>query len=160
MNIFLNEHRKLILQLLDAKVEFILVGGYAVIYHGYGRTTGDMDIWLKPDNENKMMLIQALAAAGIIQEDLDQLNQMDFSKPIAFHLDEPPKRIDFLTHLSGLNYDEANKMKVFLSVEGKQVPVLHLDHLIINKLASNRAKDKADIEELQKIMQLKKKDKR
>ncbi len=158
MNIFLDEHKKLILQLLGAKVEFILVGGYAVIYHGYGRTTGDMDIWIKPDNENKIILSTVLAINGIIQQDLDELIKMDFTRPLAFHLDEAPRRVDFLTHLSGLNYDEANKMKVFLSIEGKQVPVLHLDHLIINKLSSNRIKDKADVEELQKIMQLKKKE--
>lgn len=160
MNIFLNEHKQLILELLDAKVEFILVGGYAVIYHGYGRTTGDMDIWLKPDNENKMMLIPVLATNGIIQDDLNQLIKMDFTNPLAFHLDEPPRRVDFLTHLSGLSYEEANKTKVILSVEEKQVPVLHFDHLIINKLASNRTKDRADVEELQKIVQLKKKEKR
>lgn len=75
---------------------------------------------------------------------------------IAFHIGEPPDRIDFLTRLAGLQYPEADKKKVFLSLGSYQAPVLHLDHLIINKLTSGRAKNKADVEELQKIMKLKK----
>ena len=155
MNVLLDEHRLLAIQLLKAGVEFILVGGYAVIYHGYGRTTGDMDIWLKPENENKKKLISALASYGILQEDLEELQKRDFTQTLAFHIDEPPKRIDFLTSLSGLTYDEADKIKVFFSIEEHLIPVLHLNHLLTNKLSSGRAKDKADVEELQKIMQLK-----
>jgi hypothetical protein len=56
----LDEHKAILLQLLKYKVDFMLIGGYAVIYHGYGRTTGDMDIWLKPDNENRDKLIPVL----------------------------------------------------------------------------------------------------
>ncbi len=53
MNIVLDEHKAVLIHLLQSKIDFILIGGYAVIYHGYGRTTGDMDIWLKPANENR-----------------------------------------------------------------------------------------------------------
>jgi len=74
---------------------------------------------------------------------------------IAFHIGEPPIRVDFLTRLAGLQYEDADKKKVFFSLDNYKVPVLHLDHLIINKLTSGRAKDKADVEELQKIMRLK-----
>lgn len=64
MNIFLQQHQTFLFGLIDSNVEFILVGGYAVIYHGYGRTTGDMDLWLKPDNNNKLRLIDTLRAYG------------------------------------------------------------------------------------------------
>lgn len=156
MNILIEEHKALIVQLLEAKIDFILIGGYAVIYHGYGRTTGDMDIWLRPANENRAKLIPLLEAQGIIQDDIERLRKTDFTQMIAFHIDEPPYRVDFLTGMVGLKYDEADKKKVFFSLGQYQVPVLHLDHLIVNKLISGRAKDKADVEELQKIMQLKK----
>ena len=156
MNILIEEHKALLVQLLNAKIDFILIGGYAVISHGYGRTTGDMDIWLKPDNENKDKLMPLLKTLGIIPEDLERLKKTDFTTTIAFHIDEAPRRIDFLTRLSGIKYEEADKRKVFLLLGSHQVPVLHLDHLIINKLTSGRAKDKSDVEELQKILRLKK----
>ena len=54
MNILLDEHKATLINLLKSKIDFILIGGYAEIYHGYGRTTGDMDVWLKPDNENRI----------------------------------------------------------------------------------------------------------
>jgi hypothetical protein len=157
MNIFVDEHRAIILQLLKANVDFMLVGGYAVIYHGYGRTTGDIDIWLNPNNENRDRLIPIIATMGIMSEDIEKLKKTDFKEMVAFHIGEQPERIDFITRLSGLQYNEANKNKVFLALEGYQVPVIHLDDLVLTKLVSNRAKDKADVEELQKIMQLKKK---
>jgi hypothetical protein len=94
---------------MRADVDFILVGGYAVIFHGYSRTTGDLDIWLKPDNFNKEKLKAVLSAQGILHEDIERLTDVDFSKPIAFHIGEPPFRMDFLTYLSGLKYDEAEQ---------------------------------------------------
>ena len=157
MNILLDEHKAILIQLLKSNVDFILIGGYAVIYHGYGRTTGDMDIWLKPDNENRDKLIPVLRSLGILDEDIEQISTMDFTTVLAFHIDEPPKRVDFLTKIVGLTFREANEKKVFLPLGELQVPVLHIDDLIVNKLISGRAKDNADVEELQKIMRLKKK---
>ena len=157
MNILLDEHKAILIQLLHAKVEFILIGGYAVIYHGYGRTTGDMDIWLKPDNRNRDKLITVLETQGILPEDLDKIRKTDFTNIIAFHIDEPPRRIDFLTKVVGLTFHEAESRKVLLPLGDLTVPILHLDDLIVNKLLSGRTKDKADVEELQKIMRLKKK---
>lgn len=82
---------------------------------------------------------------------------MDFTKVLAFHIGEPPRRIDFLTKIMGLTFQEADERKMFLPLGDFQVPVLHIDDLIVNKLISGRAKDKADVEELQNIMRLKKK---
>jgi hypothetical protein len=156
MNILLDEHKTILLQLLNAKVEFILIGGYAVIYHGYGRTTGDMDIWLKPDNDNRDKLLPVLRSLGIVEEDIEQIKTMDFTNVLAFHIDEPPRRVDFLTKTVGLTFQEADTKKMFLPLGEFQVPVLHIDDLIVNKLISGRTKDKADVEELQKIIRLKK----
>lgn len=156
MNILLDEHKTILIQLLHAKVEFILIGGYAVIYHGYGRTTGDMDIWLKPDNENRDKLITVMEMQGILKEDLDKIRNTDFTQTLAFHIDEPPRRVDFLTKIVGVTFQEADARKRLLPLGNLSVPVLHLEDLIVNKLLSGRAKDKADVEELQKIMRLKK----
>ena len=155
MNILLDDHKAIIIQLLKAHIDFILIGGYAVIYHGYGRTTGDMDIWLRPDNANRDKLIPVLENLGIEAEDIDQIRKTDFSQTIAFHIDEPPRRVDFLTKIVGLTFQEAASRQVLLPLGDFEVPILHLDDLIVNKLISGRAKDKADVEELQKIMRLK-----
>jgi predicted nucleotidyltransferase len=156
MNIFLSQHEQFFKCLLDEKVEFIVVGGYAVIFHGYGRTTGDMDLWLRPTNDNKSKFINALRFYHIMEEDLNELQGADFTVPLSFHIGESPNRIDFLTQLSGLNYDEASKHNDYLDLKTYKIPFLRYEDLIVNKLYSNRAKDKADVEELQKIMKLKK----
>jgi hypothetical protein len=156
MNILLDDHKKILIQLLEVNVEFILIGGYAVIYHGYSRTTGDMDIWLKPTNENRDKLITVLETQGILKEDIDHIRYTDFTQTLAFHIDEPPRRVDFLTKMVGLTFQEADARKKLLPLGNMFVPVLHIDDLIVNKLLSGRAKDKADVEELQKIMRLKK----
>jgi len=158
MNIFFEEHKRLIKQLLDGGVAFILVGGYAVVYHGYGRTTGDMDIWLKPDNSNKEKLVDVLKKNLFVEEDLKQLINTDFTQSIAFHFGEPPKRVDFITSIQGLSYVEADLKKVFLSMDNYQVPILHIHDLIVNKMTTGRLKDQADVDELQKIMRSRNKD--
>jgi predicted nucleotidyltransferase len=76
MDIFLEEHKQLLSVLSDHNVQFILIGGYAVIYYGYQRTTGDMDIWLQLGSENKNKLLEALHDFGIEEYDLQQLRQM------------------------------------------------------------------------------------
>lgn len=150
-------HQKFLFAMLDAEVEFLLIGGYAVIYHGYVRTTGDMDVWLKPDNENKKKLLAAFEQLEINPDDLKRLNEtFDFTNIVAFHFGIPPERIDFLTKVQGVDFSKAYERKVFINVKDHQVPVLDLDDLIISKILSDRIQDKADVDELQKINQLKK----
>lgn len=151
MNILLEEYKKFLLLLLKHKVEFILVGGYAVIYHGYARTTGDMDIWLKPNNTNRNKLINALNEYGIIKEDTEILKNIDFNTTQVFHIGKEPTKIDFLTKIQGVSYAEADKEKIYFPLENKKIPIIQYHHLIISKNLSGRTKDKADVEELQKI---------
>ncbi len=157
MNIFLDKHQAFLIDLINDEVSFILVGGYAVIYHGYVRATGDMDIWLKPDNENKEKLLSVLEKHGFSKESIKQVRKLDFKEMVAFHFGYPPEKIDFLTKLAGINFEESHSHSETLKLKGFNIPVLQLNDLIINKLLSGRAKDKADIEELQKIQKLKKK---
>ena len=151
MNFLFPSHKALLIELIKAKIDFILVGGYAVIFHGYLRTTGDMDLWLKPDNSSRDKLLPLLKKTGIVEADLSVFKDLDFNKMIAFHLGQSPERIDFLTKLSGLNFDDAYKYSSILPLGEYEVHVLKLTDLILNKLSSNRMKDKADVEELQKI---------
>ena len=157
MNILLEEHQEFIFKLLDAGVEFILIGGYAVIFHGYGRTTGDMDLWMKPDNENKKKLIAVLQTENIDEQDLKTVSAFDFTGINVFHIGDAPFRIDFLTRVPGLKYQDADVHKEFFILENKKIPVLHLNDLLINKMLSGRPKDIADVDELKKIQQLKNK---
>lgn len=151
MNILIDEHKKLVEELLDNHVEFILVGGLAVIFYGYSRTTGDLDVWLKPTADNQKKLIEVLRKEKIFDEDITYLNSLDFTKHLVFHIGEEPSKIDFLTYISGVKYEEADSLKNYF-VSGKyNIPIIHLNHLIISKLTSGRLKDKADVEELQKI---------
>ncbi len=158
MQILLKEHRSFVSRLIEAKVEFILIGGYAVIFHGYPRSTDDLDVWLKPDNDNKEKLIAQLQKEDILSEDVLSVSKLDFTKHQAFHFGEPPERIDFLTMVSGLNFEQAQKEQAYFQIEEHSVPVLQLQHLIISKMHTDRMQDKADIEELQKISDLKKKE--
>jgi predicted nucleotidyltransferase len=157
MNILFEPHKEILRKLIQFNVEFILIGGYAVNFHGYNRATADMDIWLSPDNQNKLKFLNFLKAEGFEQESLDHITNTDFTKHAAFHIGEKPLQVDFLTIISGLDFSEAESKKQWLAFGDTNVPVLHLDHLILSKISSGRTKDKLDVEELQKIMRLKKK---
>lgn len=156
MIIFLEEHKQILRKLIDSNVDFILVGGYAVNYHGYNRPTGDMDILLRPDNENKKKLLSMLSNEGFTEKSLKNVADLDFTKPAVFHIGSPPKRIDFLTRISRINFDEAWDAKQILPMENYKIGVIHLHHLILTKMGTGRDRDKGDVTELQKIEELKK----
>jgi len=156
MNIFFDEHRKLIADLLAEGVEFILVGGYAVNYHGYNRTTGDMDIWLKPDNNNKIKVLKALEKNNIDHEDLLVIKELDFTEALVFSAWESPYKVDFLTKVSGVTYVDADKEKVIARIEGLSMPIININHLVLSKISTGRTQDKNDIEKLQQVRQKRK----
>jgi hypothetical protein len=157
INLFTEEHQQLLSALIKNKVDFMLVGGYAVIHYGYDRNTGDMDIWLKTGNENRDKLIAALKDFGVIDEHLERLKKMDFTNPIpVFYFGKEPRKIDFITMISNIKFEEAIQQVNYINLENLQVPVIHYNHLIFSKLTSSRLKDKADIEELQRVNKYKK----
>lgn len=157
MNIFIENHQKLLAALVLKKVNFLLVGGYAVVYHGYKRTTGDMDLWIEPDNDNKLKLLEVLTDFDFDREGIKHLEKLDFTKHVAFHFWEEPERVDCLTFISKINFKEAFEQKILAPIENVLVPIIHYNHLILSKIMSDRLKDKADVEELQKINNLKNK---
>ncbi|MBK7603818.1 MAG: nucleotidyltransferase [Saprospiraceae bacterium] len=151
MNLFIDKHIEIIKQLLSSDVDFIIIGGYSVIFHGYKRTTGDLDIWLKPDNLNRDKFIHILRNNNFEDGQIDALSELDFSNHLLISMGEEPEKIDFITIINSVSFEEANSMKIFAEFEGLKIPFLHLNHLILSKMNTGRSKDKTDIEELQRI---------
>lgn len=148
---------KIIKQLIESKVDFLLIGGYAVNYYGYGRATGDIDFWLRPDNENKNLLLDAFRLLNMNNTDINEINKLDFTTPQVFFIGQPPLRIDFLTKVNIVNFDEAWAKRKYFPLENYQVPIVDYEHLLLTKFSTGRTRDKQDLEELQKINQFKNK---
>jgi predicted nucleotidyltransferase len=158
MNIFDDYTHKLLSEFNKKEVEYMVVGGYAVNFHGYRRTTGDIDLWIKPDNTlNKVSILYCLRNLEVEEGILNQLNDLDFSKPIVFIDGEEPFKIDFMTFVSGVNFSEAWQQRDIAILDGISIPFIHLNHLVLSKITTGRPQDKIDIEQLQKIQKLKNK---
>jgi len=151
MNFTHPAHLEMLIALVDNQVDFLVVGGYAVIYHGYTRATGDMDIWLRPTNENKLKLIEVFKKFDFDPEGINTIAEKDFREVVIFHIGKEPERIDFLSKVQGLNFEDAFKQRQSLMVKDHEVSFLHLDDLIASKLLANRLKDQADVEQLMKV---------
>jgi hypothetical protein len=131
-----------------AGAEFLIVGAYALAAHGYPRATGDLDIWVRPTKANADRVWGALTAFGA---PLHELTRDDLQTPgIVFQIGVVPCRIDLLTAISGVSFEEAWNRRVLLEVAGTTAPFLSLDDLLRNKRATGRTKDLADAEELEK----------
>jgi len=145
----LNEDYKEMLQLLlEEQVDFMIVGAYALGAHGYPRATGDIDIWVKPNNINSKKLYKALARFGA---PLGQIQIDEFStEGIIFQIGVIPRRIDIITKIDGVTYEEANEDKIIVEIEDLKIPVISLEKFIRNKMATGREKDELDIKTLTK----------
>jgi hypothetical protein len=128
--------------------EFLIVGAYALAAHGYPRATGDLDIWVRPTKANADRVWAALTAFGA---PLHELTRDDLQSPgIVFQIGVVPCRIDLLTTISGVSFEEAWNRRILLEITGTKAPFLSLDDLVRNKRATGRTKDLADAEELEK----------
>ena len=128
-------------------VEFLLVGSYAVAAHGRARATEDIDIWVRPTVSNSQNVMNALLRFGAPTE---SLSAKDFQgNDLVFQMGIPPWRIDILTSIDGVTFEEAWADRQEWTVEGLVVPVLGRRHLIANKKAVGRAKDLADVATLE-----------
>jgi len=147
----LNEDYKEMLQiLLDQKVEFIVVGAYALAAHGYPRATGDIDIWIKPEEKNSKKVYKALARFGA---PLNEISEDEFSQPgLIFQIGVVPRRIDIITRIDAVEFEEADSDKIFVDIDDLKIPILSIDKLIKNKMATGREKDLLDAKLLKKRM--------
>ena len=130
-----------------AGAEFLIVGAHALAAHGRPRATGDLDLWIRATPENARRVWQALSAFGA---PLDELRLEDLSTAdVVFQIGVVPARIDILTSLTGLDFDQAWQRRQTLEVDGLTVAVLSREDLIRNKTALDRPRDRADIEDLE-----------
>lgn len=153
MNALTPAHKKFLLDILSSEVLFLLVGGYAVNYHGYPRYTQDLDIWLKPDNDNKKHFISFLKQQKFDSAGINKVVELNFTEAQSFHIGENETRIDFMTSISGVRFEEAFQGHDKLVLEDQEIPVIQFQDLVVNKMISGRPQDKADVDMLQKIQQ-------
>lgn len=149
--IFFQDFLEFIKALNDREVAYLLVGGYAVILHGYPRTTGDLDIWVQPTEENYQKLAAAFQDFGMPVFDMTLENFLDDSKFDVFTFGTPPVSIDIMTRVKGLEFEEAFLEADTLKLEADlSVHLISFDDLLKAKRASGRAKDFNDIRHLTK----------
>jgi hypothetical protein len=142
-----NDYRDILLALSKRKAKYLLVGAYAMAAHGYPRSTMDIDLWIMPDPDNAVLVLQALEAFGAPS---DNLSQNDLQKEdIIFQIGTAPRRIDILTSVDGLNFEEAYANSQTIKIDEIPVQVLSIADLIKNKRATGRTKDLADVESLE-----------
>ena len=135
--------------LFEAGAEFLIVGAHALAAHGKPRATGDLDIWVRPSPANAVRVFAALNKFGA---PLFDLTLADLSEPgIVFQMGLPPCRIDILTGISGVTFDEAWPQRLEATVAGLNLPFLGRASLVKNKRAAGRPKDLLDADELERM---------
>ena len=136
------------------KIEYMVVGGYALAFHGKPRHTGDLDIWINitPENARSMLLVvKEFGMQSLGLEEADFLRD-GYITQIGY----PPLRIDILNHIDGLEFKEAKKEMQIIDADGLSVRYIGLNDFVKNKLASGRPQDLNDIKEIQKKLSEKK----
>lgn len=132
-------------------IDYMLIGGFAVSFHGFTRTTADIDFWFKPTNENYFKLLKVLE---VLKFDIGELQQEVFHHENTFlRIPFDGIKIEFLSSIPGeVNYSEAVANAVDTNIGDIKIKVIGIDHLIKSKSALGRPIDKLDVEELKKRM--------
>ena len=142
-----SDYKDMLQVLLDNDVNFLLVGAYAMGAHGYPRATGDIDIWVEPTAENSVRVYRSMEAFGA---PLHEIDESTFATPgVVFQIGVAPRRIDIITAISGVEFDDAFKQRQIVEMEGLSIPILSLGHLIRNKRATGRDQDRLDADQLE-----------
>jgi predicted nucleotidyltransferase len=135
------------LRLLNShKVKYLLVGGYAVGYHGFPRATGDMDIWIEMSEANSKKVVSAFREFGMSDETFSEKLFLEKNKVIRIGL--PPVRIEVITSASGVDFNECYSNRAGIEIDGILIHFISLQDLKKNKKAAGRYKDKEDLEHL------------
>jgi hypothetical protein len=140
------DYRDMLSAFANAEVDYLVIGAYAMAAHGHPRATGDIDLWVRSTSTNANRVLEALSAFGA---PLTEVDRNDFQTPdTVFQIGVSPRRIDILTTIEGVDFEEAWSERVAIEIEGLTVPVIGRKHLIANKRALGRQQDLADIERL------------
>lgn len=142
------DFREFIAALNANDVDYLLVGGYAVGFHGYPRFTQDLDIWVRPTEKNARKVLQALIDFGFPST---RLTINDFLSPdTEFQMGYPPFRMDVMNSIEGVQFENCFKRRSYVDFDGVSISVIGLNDLKKNKKATGRKKDLVDIEHLKK----------
>jgi predicted nucleotidyltransferase len=143
----LNSDFKEFAGLLNANgVEYLVVGGYALAAHGHPRYTGDIDFWVSPAPSNIERLLKALHEFGFGSLGLVAA---DFTPDTVIQLGHPPRRIDLLTRIDGVEFPSCWERRETFDSDGLQLHLIALDDFKANKRAAGRLKDQADLQALE-----------
>ena len=141
---------KELLELFNAhNVEYIIVGGYALAFHGAPRFTGDMDLFVKPDAENAQRILAALAEFGMGSLDLSQNDFTSLDNVIQIGV--PPVRVDIMTSITAVAWEKAEAGRVIGNYGDTQVYFIGKDDFILNKRVLGRKRDLADLEAIEEL---------
>ncbi len=147
-NLFNPDFRDFLQALNNCGVDYILVGGYAVILHGYERVTADIDIWVRCTSENYQKLTQAFRAFGMPIFGMTLKNFLDSERWDVFRFGRKPVAIDIMTKVKGLDFEAAFNKSEIRIVDNIPVRLVHYHHLIFAKKQAGRHKDLNDLENL------------
>lgn len=130
----------------DNNVAYLVIGGYAVGYHGYPRATNDMDIWVAIDPTNADRIVKVLQQFGFDTPDLTPA--LFLKEKNIIRMGFPPMRIEITTSISGVDFTECYEKRVVDAIDNVEINIIDLHHLKINKRACGRLKDLNDLENL------------
>lgn len=137
------------LSLLNSeKINYLLIGGYAVMLYGHIRRTKDIDIWVAIDPANEARLIEALVKFGFRRESLKL--PLFQGKQTVLRMGLPPNRLEVISEIAGVEFQDCFQRRQIMNIEGIDVPVISLDDLIRNKQSTGRHQDQADVEHLKR----------
>jgi hypothetical protein len=146
-NLFNKDFLDFLLLLDKYNVDYLLVGGYAVILHGYGRSTGDIDLWVNQNEENYFKLEKVYKDFGAPIFSVEEFFSDKFD---VWSMGVEPRKIEILTKVSGLNFVESKSHCNWINENDLKVPYIDFEDLMKNKLASGRLKDLLDFQQLNK----------
>ena len=145
-----DDFRDVLGELIEAGVDFVVVGAHALAAHGLPRATGDIDILVRPSPDNAARVVAALTKFGAPLQ-AHGVGAKDFERPgTVYQMGLPPRRIDVLTEISGVSFERAWDTRVPVEVDGIELPFLGRDALVENKRATGRDKDLVDVKALTK----------
>lgn len=144
----LNKDFREFIELLNSnKVKYLVLGGYAIAFHGHPRYTKDLDIWLELSEENALNVMNALGDFGFGSFDF---SKEDFlTKGMVVQLGYPPNRIDLINSPDGVEFAECYQSRIEVEIDEIKIAIIDLENLKKNKLASGRLQDLADLEKLE-----------
>jgi predicted nucleotidyltransferase len=133
-------------------VDYLVIGGYAVAVHGFPRFTGDLDVFVATSRQNARHMLEVFAEFGFASL---KLTEDDLLEPdTVIEVGREPLKIQVLTGIDGISFERCRADRMMVAAGGLQIPFIGLDSLLVNKAASNRAKDQIDFAELTRLQGL------